>query len=412
VNRSLLSLAALVTVFASAHGSDQTQKAEAAVLAKRAEAVTKKIGELASSGKLPATDEAISLLRTLVDELSEIRERLKALEGDVKTVKAASKTTLSGYLQFQYRDSDQPGGQPDAFQIRRARLNLSHNADPRTLVRFSADFATGTNQLQAQLRDAFALYSFPGWPNQGGAQAQGGQFALPISFQLTRGDLEREFPERTQYMNGLFNGERSRGVVGRVALGNGVTVFAGGMNALTINDPEQANVAAGPGSKLAALGGVTYSKQGMELAVTGFGGKRAGTTNNSVAVPDTDRRWVTFNAGYDNAARSRFNARGEFMVGKDRVPGASTAPLMNGTDMRAWHLQVGYRFSTVDGLYLRYENWDRNTGTPGFVQKVWGLAYQRDLTAAIRFVGAFENVEDDMLARKFGITTLRLQYRF
>ncbi len=412
MNRSLLSLAALLTVFASAHANDQTQKAEAALLAKRAENVTKKIGELALSGKLPTTDESVALLRTLVDELSEIRERLRVLEGDVKMAKAPSKTAITGYMQFQYRDTDQPGGQPDAFQIRRARLNLNHQADPRTLVKFSADFATGANQLQTQLRDAFVMYSFPGWPNQGGAQAQAGQFAIPISFQLTRGDLEREFPERTLYMNGLFNGERSRGVVGRVALGNGVTAFAGGMNALSINDPEQANVAAGPGSRLAGLGGVSYSRKGLEAAVTAFGGKRAAATNNNVAVPDTDRQWLTLNLGYDNVAKSRFNARGEYMTGKDRVPGSSTAPLMNGTDMRAWHLQVGYRLSTVDGIYLRYENWDRNTGTAGFIQKAFGVAYQRDLTAAIRFVGAYESVENDMLARKFGITTLRLQYRF
>ncbi len=412
MNRSLFCLFVITTLLASANGLSQTQNAEAAALGKRAEAVTKKIGELASSGKLPTTDEAISLLRTLVDELSEIRERLRVLEGDVKTIKAPARTTISGYLQFQFRDTDQPGGQPDAFQIRRARFNLNHQADPRTLVRFSADFATGGNQLQTQLRDAFATYSFPGWARAGGAQVQGGQFAIPISFQLTRGDLEREFPERTLYMNGLFNGERSRGAVGRVALGNGLTAFAGGMNALSINDPEQVNVAPGPGSRLAALGGLSYSRQGVEAAVTGFGGKRAATTNNNVAVPDTDRRWVVFNAAFDNAAKSRFNARGELMTGKDRVPGASTAPLMNGTNMQAWHLQLGYRFSTLDGLYLRYENWNRNTGTPGFVQKVMGLAYQRDLTAAIRFVGAYEAVEDDMLARKYGITTLRLQYRF
>ncbi|MEZ0325678.1 MAG: hypothetical protein ACAH95_07210 [Fimbriimonas sp.] len=409
MNRSLLSLCALLTVFASARADDQSQRAEAAALGKRAEAVTKKIGELASSGKLPTTDESIALLRTLVDELSEIRERLKALEGDVKSVKAASKTVITGYLQFQYRDTDQPGGQPDAFQIRRARVNVNHQADPRTLIKCSADFATGANQLQAQLRDAFALYSFPGWPNQGGAQAQAGQFAIPISFQLTRGDLEREFPERTLYMNALFNGERSRGAIGRVALGNGVSAFAGGMNALSINDPEQANGAPGTNSRLAALGGINYSRAGVEAALTAFGGTRAATTNNTVAVPDADRRWITLNAGYD---RARFSARGEYMTGKDRVPGSSTAPLMSGTDMRAWHLQLGYKFSPLDGLYVRYENWDRNTGTPGFVQKALGLAYQRDLTAAIRFVGAYESVEDDMLARKYGITTFRLQYRF
>ncbi|HSI72639.1 MAG TPA: hypothetical protein VK934_05640, partial [Fimbriimonas sp.] len=115
MKRSLYCLGLLaVSLSLAAAQSSQDKKAEANMLAKKAEAVTKKIGELASTGKLPTSDEGIELLRKLVDELSEIKDRLKALEGDMKTVKGAqwpSKTTISGYLQFQYRDTNQVGGQ-------------------------------------------------------------------------------------------------------------------------------------------------------------------------------------------------------------------------------------------------------------------------------------------------------------
>jgi hypothetical protein len=184
------------------------------------------------------------------------------------------------------------------------------------------------------------------------------------------------------------------------------------MNALSILDPEQANVAPGPDSRLAVLGGLSYAKNGAELMVSGFGGKRAATTNGTpgVAVPEVDRRWVILNAAYDRAGQP-FSARAEYMTGKDRVPGTSTAPLMNGTDMRAGYLQLGYRFSPLDGLYGRYEFWDRNTAANGFDLSGFGLSYIRDLTPSIRLVGAYERFRDQV-ARDFGITTLRLQYRF
>ncbi|CAN5515847.1 hypothetical protein BH11ARM1_BH11ARM1_06320 [soil metagenome] len=382
---------------------------EAKALEVRAEAVTKKIGELATSGKLPTSEEGIVLLRKLVDELSEIRERLTALEGNVGMVMKAQvpqKTMVGGYIQFQYRGSDQVG-QNDGFQIRRARVNITHQADPRTFFKLSADFATGPNQLGGQLKDAYAQVTLPY-----DLQATGGQFVLPLSYQLTIGDTDRAFPERTAYMNAIFNGERSRGAMLKGKLGGGATAFVGAVNAETIGDTEQANIAAAPGSALALMGGIGYSKDGLLASATGFGGKRASTTNGGIAVPKVDRHWLILNAGYDNVARTPFSIRGEYMTGKDRLPGASTAPLMNGTNMRAWSMLAGYHLTEKDNLFFQYENWNRNTANSGFSLRGFGLTYFRDLTPAVRLVGTWERYSDDMLPNDYSITTVRLQYRF
>src|ERR1041384_8090065 len=50
--------------------------AESKALNAKAADVTKKLGELASSGKLPNSDEAIELMRRMVEDMAAIRKQL------------------------------------------------------------------------------------------------------------------------------------------------------------------------------------------------------------------------------------------------------------------------------------------------------------------------------------------------
>jgi hypothetical protein len=413
---ALLSLIA-ASSFAGAQSTVDERAEEARRLTAKAQEVTRKISELTASGRIAESDEGLALLRQAVEELAQIRERQRAIEeelaafrtGQQRTataVEAAGKTRFSGYMQFQFRDTNLPGGLPDAFHMRRVRLSVTHQADPRTQFRITSEFAGGSNQLQSQVRDAFIQYTGEGWTGQAG------QFRPPFSFQANQSSADREFPERTLYNQGLMAGERFRGIVGRTTLGEGVSAFAGVANALAIQDPEGVNLSPGAGSRLAGVGGVRYTRPGFETGVGALAGTRPAYTAGSPAAtaPATDRRVVFADAALTSGP---WVVRGEVMSARDRVPRATPVAGAGATDQTGAYLHLGYRLSAMDSLHARYETWDRDTSTPGTEVHGFGLSYVRTLTPAMRLQAAYESFNDPAATlRRYHVTTLRLQYRF
>ena len=129
-------------------------------------------------------------------------ESLMVMANDITEVK---RFRASNYVQFQYRDTNEPGSSlNDAFMMRRIRVSQTNTVDPRTSIRLSFDVATGTDTLQAQLRDAQLIYDIEPSDVKVGVQLLLGQQTLPLGYELERSSAEREFPERTYYNRVMF----------------------------------------------------------------------------------------------------------------------------------------------------------------------------------------------------------------
>ncbi|RYG46583.1 hypothetical protein EON79_09720, partial [bacterium] len=267
--RGLLFSLLLLPVFASAQ--------DVATLKKQAEETTKKIGELAQSGKLPTDDQAIKLMEEMVAELKAIRVLLQKLEGTgtpVRSLSGGSGLRIGGYLQFQYANTDVTD-QYDAFTFRRLRPTFEYDVNQQFSARISFDLATGSNRYGVQARDAWIA-----WQPTKTFRMRAGQPPLPLGYEQVRSSQERETPERSQYNQILFNTERSRGVEARASR-KGWEATVGIYNALTVNDPEQLNRAPGPDSRLMGVVQGALTGRDGRIALSGAYGERPSFTNGS-----------------------------------------------------------------------------------------------------------------------------------
>jgi len=420
-----LALVVPFLLIATAQAQSPDQRAELNSLRAAAEAKTKEIGKLAQSGQLPTSDEALKLLQQMVDELKQIRERLNALEEKVsgnqkatdRAIQAVSRVRWGGYLQYQYQDTDRLGfSQFDAFRFRRVRIGLEADVSPRLAGRVSFDLATGTNQTQEQLRDAWIVYDVSGGAKLGRDRAYFGQMALPLGYELERSSADRELPERSQYNQILFPTERSRGVKIRREGRDGL-FQAAVMNALTINDPEQANLAPGPGNKLAGMAQARYVKGNTSVGASYFGGDRPDYAAGGAVSPEVKRQFAYLDFEQRAFLLPRLTIRGELMRGNDRLPSATAAVDKVDRPMAGYHLMGAYQLSSLDRLAFRWEHFDPNLDAGGNALHGLGLAYIRELTPQSRVTFAHEIFVDQARASTFGqtrygLTTLRLQLRF
>lgn len=413
------------------------------------------MGELALGGKLAQDQESIDLLRKLVEELAAIREKLTRIEGDLKTVqgwiegKNESLPVLtarvdsllrhrwSNYIQVQYESNDRfhpiaqgnpdapsgvaPGRIPyDAFRLRRVRVGFRQRLDPKALLRVSFDLATGVAQTAAQLRDAFVVYEIEPSDVEEGTSVTFGQFILPLGYELDRSSAEREFPERALYNSTLFNGERSRGLLVRTGLGKTFLANVGVVNALTVNDPEQANLAPGVGSRLGLMAGVRHFTDRYDLGLAYYTASRpeySATSGNATQTsPEVNRRFLYLDGSYIGLFSPNLFVRGEAMLGYDRIPSSSPRPTRVGNDLNGYQLQLGYNLNNRNQLNVRYESFDPNMDIDGDALRGYGLAYVYSLSPGARVTFAHEIFEDPSRApladQRFSLTSVRVQFRF
>jgi len=337
-------------------------------------------------------------------------ESLMVMANDITEVK---RFRASNYVQFQYRDTNEPGSSlNDAFMMRRIRVSQTNTVDPRTSIRLSFDVATGTDTLQAQLRDAQLIYDIEPSDVKVGVQMLLGQQALPLGYELERSSAEREFPERTYYNRVMFSGERGRGLYLRYGTGLNSLVHAGVWNALTFNDPEQRGRAPGPGNRLAVSAGWRYFTTQYDLGVSTFIGKRPAFTAGNQTSPMVDRRFVYVDGSYIGLILPQLFVRGEVMFGKDRVPSTTANPNRVAKDMLGWHAVLGYNISSRNQLVLRYEQFDPDRDTNGNAVHGYGVAYVYYINPGARVTAAYEVLfEPTKTPNRYHATTLRFQFR-
>lgn len=413
----------------------------------KASSVTRTLGDLAAQGKVPTTQEGIQALRDLVDQLEQIRQTLEKIQEEIEGIKAWMKAQndagpalardiadlkrhrWGNYIQFQYRDTNQVGGATDAFSVRRARLGITEQVDPRTVLRASFDLATGTTATTAQLRDAFLRWDLEPSGRKVGTELSFGQMPLLLGYEIPRSSTEREFPERALYNRTMLAGERGRGVNVRHGLDSRNVVHLGVWNALTVDDPEQRTLAPGPENRLAVSGGWRATGSNWDFGISGFFGERPQTTTTRVVSgstvttvhPRLDREIVYVDGRYSGLLDPNVFVRFEYMTGKDRVPvtpGSQpgiTAPRTR-VNLGGHQLHVGYNLDPRNQVNVRWEQFDPDKDQGGDVVTTWAAAYSYFIHRNARVTAAQEWVKDPARAgsgqERYHITTLRVTFKF
>jgi len=429
-------LLATATSFAQA-----TKEPTVPDLRKRAEVVSGQIGDLLKSGVLDGSDEAIELLKKLTQELAEIRASLKRLEeakGGVAPTKPArtgsflngtfplglseanlGKTFFSGFFQYQYTNTDQIGGPNDAFRARRVRWNFHHFANETTVARVSLEMGAGLNQTTGQIRDAFIQYRPEGFFKESAVSFTIGQQNAPLGYDISFPSFIRLWPERSQYEQAFFGGERGRGLL--IHKGDSKNfAYLGPWNALNVNDPEQVGIAPGAESEVGFVAGARFSSGALSGGVSGLFTDRPGFGTGAAAMPNVAREFLYADLTYADP-QSRFVVRTEAMTGTDRNPFVTADPTQRprfggGTRVTGYHGVVEYNLRNGHNALLRYEMFDRDRAGVADAISLWGLGWVLDVSPNLRYTITHEWVADGLRQNvgqtQFGFSTFRVQYRF
>ncbi|MCC6404028.1 MAG: hypothetical protein IT207_08460 [Fimbriimonadaceae bacterium] len=399
---SLLLAPALFANGASAARLKQAEPAADAALRSRAGKVARQLAELASSNKLQLDDATIRILRSLVDELDAINHRLNRLEGEPRQSRSDRTFVPSGYIQLQFRHSEEPGAETSAFEVRRAEVGFEYGLDERTKFRISVEAAGGPSRNESQLRDAWASHAL-----NSRLELRAGQMRFPLGYDTVRSSAEREMLEPARYTSTLHSSERGRGVQARYRLDGGWSASAGVWDALAAYDPEQVGRPPGASGKLAWSAGLRKAFDRGEAGVSVLLGARPGFVDSAGGFyPRSARRFLYVDARYSPVGP--LTLRFEAMAGHDRVPVRSPAPGRRSSDMSGWQAQADWALSGRDVLTLRYDAFDPGEAT----FRSFGVAFSHTFAPGAKLVAAFERYDDPSRARSYDVVTLRTQFRF
>ncbi len=152
-------------------------------------------------------------LNRVADQMSGIQERLATDESDIANLK---KVKVTGYVQARYEYHDDAVSRPkkgnesdqsgllNRFFIRRGRAKVTYQANPNALgVVYFDGSASGVS-----LKEAYVSLTEPSTR----LKFTLGQFNWLFGYEIAFSSSKREFPERAQWSQKLFPGERDRGI--------------------------------------------------------------------------------------------------------------------------------------------------------------------------------------------------------
>lgn len=410
----------------------QVQMTRMQELKEHASSVTDKIGKLATGGSLPTDSEGIALLKQLVEELqvtneqlAKIQEQIDDINGwiegmneaipimayDIATLK---KPGISNYVQFQFVDTQESPGRTrnDGFQMRRFRMGQTNKLDDKLSMKLSFDVSSGSNRLQAELKDAQLIYDIVPTVEHVGTQLIVGQQPLPLGYELERSSTEREFPERTLYNNTMFAGERDRGVYLKHGFGPGVFGQFGVWNGLTVSDPQlrNANTFRNLNGLFAGTLGIRKYAIQYEFGVSGFFGKRppVAASGNDPASPEVNRHFIFVDGTYVGLLTEALTMRAEAMFGRDRDPSKAGSTAKN---MIGYQIQALYNLNYRNQVCIRYQYFDIDRSKSGNARKGIGFAYIYWLSPGAKLTFSYEIFDEEGPEEKNNVATVRLQFR-
>lgn len=360
--------------------------------------------------KLEEIERKINELNRSIEEIQGLlegqQESVATMSHDVSELKLVKPRN---FVQFQFRDTNEPAGTPDAFAMRRVRVAQTQTIDPRTSMFLSYDIATGVDTVQAQLQDAQLIWDIE--PSRG-IRLLAGQQILPLGNEMTQPAADRELPEVTLANRTMFSGERGRGVYMRFGLGNNALVHAGLWNALAFNDPEQRGRAPGVSSRLGVTAGFRHTTKAYSLGISTLFAQRPAFTAGNQTSPKVNRRFIYLDGSYLGLLMPNLFVRGEAMLGHDRVPSTTANPTFIGRDMLGWHVVFGYTISPRNQILLRYEQFDPDRDSTGNAVNGYTVAYLYFINPGARLTAAYEVLYNAASRpNRSHATTIRLQFR-
>jgi len=347
-------------------------------LIKQRDALEKQLLEytLASSGTEASFADEVSELKKQIEE---IKKKLSA-----SYIQPTNQGWFSGFFQMQFANTESNGTTTGDFRNRRSRLNYNHLADTKTMLRASVDFSAGTNQTSAQIRDGFIQYKPNTYLAQSGPTFTIGQQLTPLGYDISLASWARLWPERSVYEQAYHNGERGRGFLYQNG-NSGTYWFAGLWSALMVNDTETVNNSRGPAGETGPIAGVRIKNGAWEGGLSTLNTRRPRFLNGSTDLPTDDRKFSYFDVRY-HPTKSKFDIRGEYMKGKDRIPGQNYAA----TNTTGYHVNLDYKLNKTDSFVLRHEEWDADTSLNGGLTTLNGIAYVRDVSQFLRLSLAWQ----------------------
>ena len=383
---------------------------QAKQLQAKAANITKSIGELASSGKLPTNDETVALLKILVTELQDVNEQLKKIDERLKDVES--------WIEDQSMENI-PIMQNDIAMLKRPGIGnymQVQYSDTQEGMRMSFDVSTGSQRIAAEMRDAQLIYEPVPSITQVGVRIVAGQQPLPLGYELERSSGEREFPERTLYNNTVFAGERDRGVRMDYGLGPNSHATFGIWNGLTVGDRQlvAANTFRNLNSEFGYSAGIRSYGVNYEVGLSGFYAKRPAGSNGSPpnnAYPAVNRPFIYLDGMY---LLEQFAFRAELMFGRDRIPtlGSDGRPIyLAATNILGYQGQVTYNIDSRNQIHFRYQYFDPNRGAGGDSTKGFGFGYTYWIIFFLKQKTAYEIFDEEGPEIKNNTWTIRYQFR-
>ncbi|MBS1716377.1 MAG: hypothetical protein JSS72_01440 [Armatimonadetes bacterium] len=402
----------------------------------------------------PQSDDNSAVLRKILEELSSMKDQMgkqqkdidalyKQLnlkhdaDGGVKAGTAPDKTLgdrlaglekvkVSGFEQFQYRQSGSPGGiggsAQSAIYDKRTRINIESFPKPGNLgFKASFDLAAGKDTNASITKDAYVRYAtrLEGGLN---AEVKAGQMPMPMGYDLQRGDTDRETPERALYNRSQFGGERGRGINLAVDFPSGYTVQVGAWDSLTSEDAEQAGNSVGASGRLVTTAGIKKNfdlgahkngKTMLELGLSGLSGARPSLTAGGGTSPQIDRKFLYGHANFVNLFGKGVDWRNEAMVGKDRVPNAVGAAGNVATNMSGFQTTLGWRATSQHRLDVHFEQFNPDLNNSGHTISAIGAAYNFFAKDGYTLQFTREQWTDQSKSpSRYFVTTLRVQFKF
>ncbi len=316
--------------------------------------------------------------------------------------------TVGGLLQEQFFGTDQATKNSGFFRTRRARLIYNYVGDEKTTAKLMVEFASGSNQTTAQVRDAYVQYRPNGTKEVSGPTFMIGAQNMPLGYEINYSTANMLWLERSVYEQTFFNSEAGKGFLYQNGDASNYW-FVGAFDSLTVNDPEQVDQTTK--GEVLPVGGVRMKHGAFEGGLSGMAGKRPSYVSGAVNLASTDRRFFYADLRW-HPENSKLDVRSEYMIGKDRVPLAAAA---GANPTSGGHVNIDYHFTPTDTFIGRYEMFDRNTDVSGDLQTLYGLAFAKELASNLRVtLGTDWNKNPNNAAgqRSYRTITFRVQLKF
>jgi hypothetical protein len=342
-----------------------------------------------------------------------------SFDGSIETVKPlvlepqknTDKTNFgwfSGYLQQQYFSTDQATKNGGFFRNRRTRFSYNYIGDEKTMAKLSVEFASGSNQTSAQIRDTFIQYKPNSFKAKSGPTFTVGAQHVPMGYENIYSSSAIMWSERSVYQSAFFNAEVSKGLLFQNGDDSNYW-FVGLFDSLTVGDPEQTDSTT-KGEVLPVYG--IHGKMGnWEGGLSAMSGNRPAYSAGAVNLAQTDRQFMYGDLRY-HPTGSRLDIRSEYMIGKDRIPLATVA---GANKVSGGHLNVDYKLNSTDTAILRYETFNRNTDVGGNVQTLYGLGLAQDVSSNLRlsiWADWNKNPTNPVGQTSYKTLTFRVQFKF